>query len=162
MDCLKFHINFLPILSYTTISKLASNENDSIFLILTKYFESGSLENQIISKSLTPTEKSITIFGIAAAIFFLHSKDLFHGHLYPSNILFTEQKEPRICDYSLFLLHPHDNLKIKEINKSPFLSPEQLLESKVNAKTDVFSFGKILLYILTDNSSIKQTNLNDF
>lgn len=151
MQFLKFPSNFPSLLPYNSVSKLACKDNNSIFLIITKFLDFGSLEKQISSQNLNQTDKTVTIFGIAAAIYYLHANNFFHGHLYPSNVLFNDQKEPQVCDFSLFQLHSHDISKIIEINKSSFLAPEQIFNSKIDAKTDVFSYGKLLLYILSDD-----------
>ncbi|OHT09781.1 hypothetical protein TRFO_21212 [Tritrichomonas foetus] len=146
----KFQINFPSLLRYNGVYKIATTNESSDYIISTKYFPNGSLEKQITEKSLNNTDKSIAIFGIAAALNFLHSNGLFHGHLFPSNILFDNNNEPRVCDFSLYQLNPYDVSMVVILNKTLYLAPEHVFESKIDTKTDVFSYAMIVYCILTN------------
>lgn len=151
MQQLQFQINFPSLLRYNGVYQSEAQNQESQFIISTKYFENGSLEKQIKSKSLSSTDKNIIIFGIAAGLNFLHSNNIFHGHLFPTNILLDEKNEPRISDFSLYQLHSYDTSLIFVLNKSYYLAPEQIFESTIDEKTDVFSFGILLYCILSDS-----------
>lgn len=48
------------------------------------------------------TDNYITILGIALGMNYLHSQNIIHGNLKPSNILFDNNLYPQICDIDLF------------------------------------------------------------
>ncbi|KAG6676222.1 pollen receptor-like kinase 1 isoform X1 [Carya illinoinensis] len=69
-----------------------------------------------------------------------------HGHLKSSNVLLNESFDPLLTDYGLIpLINQEDARDIMVVYKSP----EYLQQGRITKKTDVWSFGLLILEILT-------------
>ncbi|XP_010484520.1 PREDICTED: probable LRR receptor-like serine/threonine-protein kinase At4g37250 [Camelina sativa] len=113
--------------------------------------------------------------GIARGITYIHDKKCVHGNLKPSNILLGLDMEPKVADFGLEKLLIGDmsyracgsapifgskrSTTSLEFGPSPspspssvglpYNAPESLRSIKANPKWDVYSFGVILLELLT-------------
>ncbi|ESQ31212.1 hypothetical protein EUTSA_v10003700mg [Eutrema salsugineum] len=113
--------------------------------------------------------------GIARGLTFIHDKKHVHGNLKPSNILLGLDMEPKVADFGLEKLligdmsyrtggsapifgskrstSSHDFGPSPSPSPSsvglPYNAPESLRSIKPNSKWDVYSFGVILLELLT-------------
>ncbi|XP_048235629.1 probable inactive receptor kinase At5g53320 [Ricinus communis] len=139
------HPNILPLVGYNS-----TNEEK---LIIYKYQSNGSLlnliEDHIEGKRSFPWTLRLSIAsGIARGLEFIyqnsHNQDTIpHGNLKSSNILLNENEEPLISEYgfSRFL----DSKKPSLYISNGYTAPEKTLSEQ----GDVFSFGIILLELLT-------------
>jgi TPR repeat protein len=84
------------------------------------------------------TFKSMTVFGVAAALMHLHAHGFVHGFLCPQNVMFDGQGYPKVTD---FCFSTQRLLR----NRDPYIAPE----SGVSTKGDVYAYGIILYHILT-------------
>lgn len=113
--------------------------------------------------------------GIARGLTYIHDKKYMHGNLKPSNILLGLDMEPKVADFGLEKLLIGDmsyrtggsapifgskrSTTSLEFGPSPspspssvglpYNAPESLRSIKPNPKWDVYSFGVILLELLT-------------
>lgn len=69
-----------------------------------------------------------------------------HGHLKSSNVLLDESFQPLLTDYSLA---PVINLDLAQQSMMAYKSPEYALHGRVTKKTDVWSYGILIMEILT-------------
>ncbi|KAL1203746.1 Pollen receptor-like kinase 3 [Cardamine amara subsp. amara] len=90
------------------------------------------------------------IQGVARGLWFLHREleflDLPHGNLKSSNIFLGEEGEPIISEFGLQRLI---NPEAQSQSLVAYRSPEAIRYGTVSAKSDVFSFGVVVLEILT-------------
>ncbi|GMS88118.1 hypothetical protein PENTCL1PPCAC_10293, partial [Pristionchus entomophagus] len=98
--------------------------------------------NQQLSSRSLPRMKS-WFHQMVSAIAYIHKKNIFHGNLKPSNILFVEEDRLKISDMRIRTnIQIEDGIESAIIQKcEPYVSPEQRLYC---SKTDIFSLGIIL------------------
>lgn len=92
--------------------------------------------------------RSTIALGAARGIAYLHSQGptSSHGNIKSSNILLTKSFEPRVSDFGLAYLA----LPTSTPNRvSGYRAPEVTDARKVSLKADVYSFGVMLLELLT-------------
>jgi serine/threonine protein kinase len=92
--------------------------------------------------------RSTIALGAAQGIAYLHSQGptSSHGNIKSSNILLTKSFEPRVSDFGLAYLA----LPTATPNRvSGYRAPEVTDARKVSQKADVYSFGIMLLELLT-------------
>ena len=97
------------------------------------------------------TKKLINIYGIAAAIMFLHSKNIIHSDLKPENILMDEELNPKVTDFGLSKEKKKENTdQTQEIKGTPiYVSPEIWENNDYSSAGDVYAFAFIVYEILT-------------
>ncbi|VVA33579.1 PREDICTED: probable [Prunus dulcis] len=137
------HPNILPLIGYNS-----SNEEK---LLIYKFQTNGSLlnllESYIEGKRDFPWRVRLTIArGIARGLAFIYQRSdecIPHGNLKLSNILLDDKEEPLISEYGFSRFF--DPKKGCVISSNGYTAPEKMLSEK----GDVYSFGVILLELLT-------------
>ncbi|XP_039007110.1 receptor protein kinase-like protein At4g34220 [Hibiscus syriacus] len=90
--------------------------------------------------------------GVARGLAYIHEKKQVHGNIKPSNILLNSTMEPLISDLGLHRLVSAMFLSTQQFtasSSSPYQAPELMKNLKPNPKWDVYSFGIILLELLS-------------
>ncbi|CAN8239511.1 unnamed protein product [Cochlearia groenlandica] len=101
------------------------------------------------------------IHGIARGMWYLHRElgflSLPHGNLKSSNVFIGEDGEPLISEFGLHrLIDPESQSQ----SLVAYKSPESDRDGSVSAKSDVFSFGVVVLEILTGKFPSQYAGLN--
>ncbi|XP_013603669.1 PREDICTED: U-box domain-containing protein 32 isoform X1 [Brassica oleracea var. oleracea] len=119
--------------------------------VIYQYVPNGSLEDCFSSTNNVPAlpwESRIRIASeICSALQFLHSNVpcIIHGNLKPSKILLDSSLVTKISDYGISQLIP-----VNGIDKSdPHVDPHYFVSGEMTLESDVYSFGMILLQLLT-------------
>ena len=157
------HDNLLTLLAY-------SNDGDDLCLLY-HYMENGSLEDRLAMRisgkpGLTPMERLKIARGTGEGIEFLHShsntKPLVHRDIKTANILLDTNNVPQVGDFGLVRLggggsgaRPGTVLTQTVVGTSAYMAPEAV-RGEVTVKLDVFSFGVVLLELLTGLPAMDQ------
>jgi serine/threonine-protein kinase len=88
---------------------------------------------------------------IAQALGYAHSKGIVHRDLKPGNVLLSEFGEPLLADFGIARLETSadSNLTQLTLGTPGYMSPEQTMSSKVQAASDIYSFGVLLYEMVT-------------
>ncbi|XP_012570156.1 U-box domain-containing protein 32 isoform X2 [Cicer arietinum] len=128
-----------------------------------EYLNNGSLESHLACKDKTPLPWQIRISistNICSALIFLHSSEpcIVHGNLKPSKVLLDANFVAKLGDLGIHSLVQHsvdsaDNTNPVVCHNShnylAYVDPEYLVTGKSTPESDVYSFGIILLQLLT-------------
>ncbi|CAH9141053.1 unnamed protein product [Cuscuta epithymum] len=140
------HENLVPLRAY-----YYSKEEK---LLVHDYLAMGSLSaflhgNRGASRTPLNWEMRCSIaLGAARGIEYLHSQgpDVSHGNIKSSNILLTESYESRVADFGLATMAGQSSSTARVIG---YRAPEVTEPRRVSQKADVYSFGVLLLELLT-------------
>ncbi|CAN6168299.1 unnamed protein product [Urochloa humidicola] len=143
-----------------------SHQNDT--LLVYEYIKNGSLENILFDDTkgnvLNWEQHYNIIHGIAKGILYLHedsSMRIIHRDLKASNILLDDNMEPKIADFGLARLlgegHTHTQTA-KVVGTFGYMAPEYAWGGSVSPKIDIFSFGVLVLEIVTRRSNCSSDN----
>ncbi|CAK9882199.1 unnamed protein product, partial [Sphagnum jensenii] len=106
-----------------------------------------------------PTRFNICL-GIAHGLHYLHDicqPRIIHRDIKASNILLDKKLQPKITDFGLAFLFPDDKSYINTMHVAGtrgYLAPEYATRGLLTTKVDVYSFGVLLLEIISGRKNI--------
>ncbi|KAM5570627.1 putative inactive receptor kinase [Rosa sericea] len=148
------HPNLLPLLAYYH----SKDEK----LLLYRYVRNGNLFNRLFGERgpnripLTWTSRLSVARGVAQAVEYLHLNATSpnippHGNLKSSNILLNENDTVLVSDYGFASLVA---LPIAAQRMVSYKAPEYKRTKRVSKESDVWSYGSLLLELLTGKPSV--------
>src|SRR3984893_14887790 len=135
-----------------TVFDVREDEETKAPYLVMEYIQGQSLQ-QLVSRENRTLPLSTTlrlIQEVAEALHFAHAQGIVHRDIKPANILVTADGHPKIADFGIAKLNQNDLTLPGQVLGSPaFMAPEQLSDEGGDARSDLFSLGVILYYMLT-------------
>ena len=131
-------------------------EDGTDYLVM-EYIEGHNLQKHVEKgKTLTP-QKAMNVAAQALEILrYIHSKNIVHRDIKPSNFILGDDGILRLIDFSTVggrLVYPAGGSTIVE-NYSGYMPPD-VLRGISDAKSDIYSLGATLFYLLTGRMPIE-------
>ncbi|XP_061372076.1 serine/threonine-protein kinase-like protein At1g28390 [Gastrolobium bilobum] len=130
-------------------------------LIVVEYMPNGSLHDLLHSATRPPgwTRRLRFALHVAKAVQALHSSNppVIHRDIKSSNVLIDENWSARLGDFGLALRGHVEDVRVKctpPAGTLGYLDPCYLAPEDLSAKSDVFSFGILLLEIISGRNAI--------
>ncbi|KAH7430492.1 hypothetical protein KP509_08G001100 [Ceratopteris richardii] len=141
------HRNLVPLLGWSQEKGL---------LLVYELMPHGSLDQVLFNHpEQLPWEQRLHIIsGVAAALLYLHEEceqKIIHRDVKASNVMLDAQMNARLGDFGLARLHGH-NAAPSTTNVAGtwgYMAPESFFTRKATEQTDVFSFGVLILEVVT-------------
>lgn len=146
------HRNLVSLLGYS----IELNER----LLVYEYMPQGALNNHIFHwkhlniEPLTWKKRLVIALDVARGMEYLHNlahQSFIHRDLKSSNILLGDDFRAKVSDFGLVKLAPDGKSSIATRLAGTFgyMAPEYAVTGKITTKADVFSFGVVLMELVT-------------
>lgn len=137
--------------------------NSECTMLLYEYMPNGSLDDLLHGKNKGDnlvadwlTRYKIAL-GVAQGICYLHhdcDPVIVHRDLKPSNILLDGEMEARVADFGVAKLIQCDESMSVIAGSYGYIAPEYAYTLQVDEKSDIYSYGVVLLEILSGKRSV--------
>ncbi|KAK1267228.1 putative receptor protein kinase ZmPK1 [Acorus gramineus] len=135
-------------------------------LLVYEYAGHGSLADNISSEVLDWEKRFDIAVGTARALAYLHEECLewvLHLDVKPQNILLDENYQPRVADFGLSKLLDRRVGPIKSFSRvrgtRGYMAPEWIMNRPITSKVDVYSYGIVVLEMVTGKSHLDPERL---
>ncbi|XAR73576.1 Non-specific serine/threonine protein kinase [Bertholletia excelsa] len=154
------HRNLVALLGYC----LDGNEK----LLVYEYMPKGTLSRHLFNwgeeglKPLQWTRRLTIALDVARGVEYLHTlahQSFIHRDLKPSNILLGDDMRAKVADFGLVRLAPEGkgSIETRIAGTFGYLAPEYAVTGRVTTKVDVFSFGVILMELITGRKALDES-----
>ena len=124
---------------------------DNELYMAMELLEGKDLKELIIAGQLTFDQKLDIMEQVADGLAYAHSREVVHRDLKPGNIHVQPNGQVKILDFGLARLGSSDLTKTGVVMGTPnYMSPEQVMGERVDARSDVFSAGAVFYEVLTN------------
>ncbi|POO02983.1 Serine/threonine protein kinase [Trema orientale] len=136
-------------------------EDDCHYLVY-EYCSGGNLAQQLLKKdtSLTWDKRVKILRDCAVALRYLHrfiDGCIVHRDIKLTNILLTEELEPKLSDFGLAkMLNMEESKVFTDVRGTiGYMDPEYMSNAKLTCASDIYSFGIVCLQILSGQKVIE-------
>lgn len=131
-------------------------------VLVYEYLENNSLDYTLLGPNRTVKldwgKRSAICMGTARGLAFLHEElvpHIVHRDIKASNVLLDQNFTPKIGDFGLAKLFPDNitHISTKIAGTTGYLAPEYGLGGQLTLKADVYSFGVLIVEVVSGKSS---------
>ncbi|CAI5493045.1 unnamed protein product [Closterium sp. Naga37s-1] len=161
----KNEIEMLTAVSHGNLVKLTGFcvEKDEQLLVF-EFMEGGALDAWIKGKTgrvLSWRERMRIALDAASALHYLHKEmrpGIIHRDIKPANILLTASLEAKVADFGISKSLPERGELVQEeiIGSKGYIDPHFAVSEVLTERSDVFSFGVVLLQLATGQPPVIQ------
>ncbi|KAL7174968.1 hypothetical protein ACSBR2_028718 [Camellia fascicularis] len=157
MLSLLHHRNLVTLIGYCTDGEQR--------LLVYEYMAMGSLEDHLFDtepdkEPLSWSTRMKIAVGAARGLEYLHCKaspPVIYRDLKSANILLDENFNPKLSDFGLAKLGPvgdNTHVSTRVMGTYGYCAPEYAMSGKLTLKSDIYSFGVVLLELITGRKAI--------
>jgi serine/threonine protein kinase len=117
-----------------------------------------SLKTYVDSKKFLQEKEALQIIrATARALAHAHSKNVIHRDVKPENLIFDNNKIPKLTDFGLVMHYDADHMTLTQegmiVGSFYYASPEQVDGRRdIDGRSDIYSLGATLYYALTGHT----------
>ncbi|TVU37156.1 hypothetical protein EJB05_10456 [Eragrostis curvula] len=157
-------VTYLGQLHHANLVKLVGycSDSDSNKLLVYEYMLRGSLENHLFRRATQPlpwhTRVGVAV-DVARGMAFLHAQDVIFRDLKSSNVLLDADYRAKLSDFGLARNGPtgdKSHVSTRVVGTRGYAAPEYIATGHLSIKSDIYSFGVVLLELLTGRRALDE------
>jgi predicted Ser/Thr protein kinase len=136
--------------------------NDEVVCIIREYIEGKTLNQYIAENKLTNEDIIKISFQLCDILIYLHEqeKPVIHRDIKPQNVIIKDDGQIILIDFDISrIYHSEAEADTQFLGTREYAPPEQYGFSQTDSRTDIYSLGILLRYMLTgseqENSNIR-------
>jgi tetratricopeptide (TPR) repeat protein len=148
-----------------------SGHMEDLYYIAMEYVQGEDLKVQVKRKGPLSLEEVRQIMRqLCSALDYAHSEQVLHRDIKPGNIILRPTGDIKVVDFGLAKIlsdaqarqpDPDDDSQRTLIGTPQYMAPEQILANPVDARTDIYSLGLTLFYLLTGRTPFDVKKVSD-
>ncbi|MGH8906542.1 MAG: DUF6777 domain-containing protein, partial [Egibacteraceae bacterium] len=139
------HRNILPIYDF--------GDQDGLLYFAVQYVEGGRTLGDLSKSAIDPVRAIELVRHLLAGLAYAHQRGIVHRDVKPSNVLLGEPDWPLLADFGVAKLLADRATRLTghgvAIGTLAYMSPEQALNQRVDARSDLYAIGVILYELFT-------------
>ena len=138
------HQNIVHIYDFIVIAK-------SMFIVM-EYVDGIDLHDLMLRTERVPPDiAAIVALQAARALEYAHYRGVVHRDFKPSNLMISKQGEVKLMDFGIARDEAYEDLTRPgtALGTPAYMSPEQIMGSRIDHRSDIFSFGIVLYQMVT-------------
>ena len=137
-------------------------EDRDLTYMAMELLEGEDLDKFINKENLLSFLKVLAVTAkVADALGFAHSCDVIHRDIKPANIMLLKEGGVKVTDFGIAKALSSSRTRTGVILGTPnYMSPEQIMGQKIDARSDIFSLGVLLFQLLTGELPFRGDNLS--
>ncbi|MBP9663462.1 MAG: serine/threonine protein kinase [Pyrinomonadaceae bacterium] len=148
--------DILASLDHPNISKLFDGgvTDDGLPYFVMEYVDGRPITTYCDNDRLDLTERLQLFQKVCAAIAYAHQNLVVHRDIKPTNILITDEGEPKLLDFGISKVLKPDGLQTEtapelRLLTPEYASPEQFKGDSITTASDIYSLGVVLYELLS-------------
>jgi tetratricopeptide (TPR) repeat protein len=153
------------------------SEQDGLVYMVLELLHGETLAERLKRQPLLPTEVLDLAAQLAGALAAAHQEQIVHRDFKPQNIFLTTGGQAKILDFGLARLvkapaagaadetspasEHYQTVAGARLGTTGYMSPEQVRGQTVDARSDVFTFGCVLLEMITREPAFARLTVSD-
>lgn len=133
------------------IHEISETDDGQLFISM-NYYKGDTLQKKLLEEQLSIKNILKYIIQIAKGLEKAHSMDIVHCDIKPGNILITNDGIAKIVDFGIAKVCCQENLISPDRTPGTiaYMSPEQISNSNIDQRTDIWSLGVIFYEMMTN------------
>jgi serine/threonine-protein kinase len=151
-------------------------KHDDIHFIATEFVAGQTLRQQMKNSALSLAETLDIVVQVASALVAAHNAGIVHRDIKPENVMIRTDGIVKVLDFGLAKLAENKSESLDTeaetraqfntvagmiIGTAAYMSPEQARGRKVDARSDIFSFGIVLYEMLAGYNPFQDETIAD-
>ncbi len=150
---LRHESRLLARLDHPTVTRLIDagvTESDEPYLVM-EWIEGSDLEDWLAASVVEHGDRLELFIELARAVAHAHQRLIVHGDIKPGNIRINDKGRIKLMDFGVAHLVSEEATRTAKLRAltPAFAAPEQLEDGNLTTRSDVWSLGALLFWMLT-------------